>query len=324
MTVERTRLALRTLVGIAVAVALAPAAGAAPQYKDAVLASKSAERKAIEDNFKQADRNGDKKLDRKEADGLLGMDSAAFREADKDKSKDLSKEEYADWRIEQIQKHLLTLGYTPGPLDGNLSPETRGALRKYAQDEGLTGAGTQAVMNRLTLQAAEASVEEVRAHVGAEAQGGQGKQQANGEKPGGQERQQQASGEHQGDQQKQQASSGQQGGQAEQGAAKVANLGDEKGNKPAQKVLKHSFKELDLDDNNAISWEEAQFSKPLRSHWQRADENDDGKISRSEFSALEARLEPPSRPNAHVPPSARGGEGVHPPPSRASSKKSQP
>ncbi len=327
---ERTSTPILVAAGLMVAAGLAPSAGAAPQYKDPVLASKSAERKSIEDRFKKADRNGDDKLSRKEANGLLGMDSAGFREADKDKSKDLSKEEYVDWRVKAMQKDLLSLGYTPGALDGNLGPKTRGALRKFAQDEALTGAGTEEIIGQLALKASEESTRKLRGRV-------EGAQPGSAHKGAAQES-------ARGDSQPDSAQALEEGGAqrqsaetktaSEHGSKLVVNVENppekapvhvtvepEKG-KAREAGPKLSFRELDLDDNGSISWEEAQFSKPVQKHWQQADSNHDGKLSRSEFSALEGRVGTPvGKSAAQTPAAGKGGEGVKPPPSQTGSKR---
>jgi hypothetical protein len=45
-------------------------------------------------------------------------------------------------RLRQVQEHLQTAGFAPGPLDGRLGPQTRAALRHYQQRNGLRVTGT--------------------------------------------------------------------------------------------------------------------------------------------------------------------------------------
>jgi hypothetical protein len=39
--------------------------------------------------------------------------------------------------ITEVQQLLGALGYDPGPIDGELGPQTRGAIRAFLEDEGL-------------------------------------------------------------------------------------------------------------------------------------------------------------------------------------------
>jgi hypothetical protein len=43
--------------------------------------------------------------------------------------------------ISGVQQRLVNLGYTPGPVDGILGPQTRAALRAFQADRGLRGSG---------------------------------------------------------------------------------------------------------------------------------------------------------------------------------------
>ena len=48
---------------------------------------------------------------------------------------------HGDWRIGQAQERLEAAGYTPGPIDGMLGPQTRAALRRYQTSQGLPATG---------------------------------------------------------------------------------------------------------------------------------------------------------------------------------------
>lgn len=43
--------------------------------------------------------------------------------------------------VSDLQLRLKTLGYDPGPADGELGPKTRAAIRAYQRDEGLKADG---------------------------------------------------------------------------------------------------------------------------------------------------------------------------------------
>ena len=45
-------------------------------------------------------------------------------------------------RLRQVQERLQAAGFSPGPLDGRLGPQTRTALRRYQQRKGLPVTGT--------------------------------------------------------------------------------------------------------------------------------------------------------------------------------------
>jgi hypothetical protein len=45
-------------------------------------------------------------------------------------------------RLRQVQERLQAAGFSPGPLDGQLGPQTRTALRRYQQRKGLPVTGT--------------------------------------------------------------------------------------------------------------------------------------------------------------------------------------
>jgi len=45
-------------------------------------------------------------------------------------------------RLRQVQERLQAAGFSPGPLDGRLGPQTRAALRHYQQRKGLRVTGT--------------------------------------------------------------------------------------------------------------------------------------------------------------------------------------
>jgi Putative peptidoglycan binding domain len=45
-------------------------------------------------------------------------------------------------RLRQVQKRLQAAGFAPGPLDGRLGPQTRAALRRYQQRQGLRVTGS--------------------------------------------------------------------------------------------------------------------------------------------------------------------------------------
>jgi hypothetical protein len=45
-------------------------------------------------------------------------------------------------RLRQAQERLQAAGFAPGPLDGQLGPQTRAALRRYQQRKGLPVTGT--------------------------------------------------------------------------------------------------------------------------------------------------------------------------------------
>jgi hypothetical protein len=53
-------------------------------------------------------------------------------------------------RLRQVQERLQAAGLAPGPLDGQLGPQTRAALRRYQQHHGLRVTGT---LDPQTLQA---------------------------------------------------------------------------------------------------------------------------------------------------------------------------
>jgi hypothetical protein len=53
-------------------------------------------------------------------------------------------------RLRQVQERLQAAGVAPGPLDGRLGPQTRAALRRYQQRQGLQVTGT---LDPQTLQA---------------------------------------------------------------------------------------------------------------------------------------------------------------------------
>ena len=53
-------------------------------------------------------------------------------------------------RMRQVQEGLQAAGFSPGPLDGRLSPHTRTALRQYQQRKGLRATGT---LDKQTLEA---------------------------------------------------------------------------------------------------------------------------------------------------------------------------
>jgi hypothetical protein len=44
-------------------------------------------------------------------------------------------------RLRQVQERLQAAGFTPGPLDGRLGPQTRTALQRYQQRQGLRVTG---------------------------------------------------------------------------------------------------------------------------------------------------------------------------------------
>ncbi len=61
-----------------------------------------------------------------------------------------------DWRptreiVLQLQRSLTTLGYDPGPIDGDMGPSTARAIRAYQKEREIeeTGEFTQALMQRL-------------------------------------------------------------------------------------------------------------------------------------------------------------------------------
>jgi murein L,D-transpeptidase YcbB/YkuD len=45
-------------------------------------------------------------------------------------------------RLRQVQERLQAAGFSPGPLDGQLGPQTRAALRRYQQRKGLRATGS--------------------------------------------------------------------------------------------------------------------------------------------------------------------------------------
>jgi peptidoglycan hydrolase-like protein with peptidoglycan-binding domain len=45
-------------------------------------------------------------------------------------------------RLRQVQERLQAAGFSPGPLDGRLGPQTRAALRRYQQRQGLRATGS--------------------------------------------------------------------------------------------------------------------------------------------------------------------------------------
>jgi peptidoglycan hydrolase-like protein with peptidoglycan-binding domain len=53
-------------------------------------------------------------------------------------------------RLRHVQERLQAAGFSPGPLDGRLGPQTRAALRHYQQRKGLRVTGTP---DRQTLEA---------------------------------------------------------------------------------------------------------------------------------------------------------------------------
>jgi hypothetical protein len=57
-------------------------------------------------------------------------------------------------RLRQVQERLQAAGFSPGPLDGRLGPQTRTALRRYQQRKGLrvTGSPDQQTLKALRMR----------------------------------------------------------------------------------------------------------------------------------------------------------------------------
>jgi hydrogenase-4 component B len=55
-----------------------------------------------------------------------------------------------------VQSHLTDLGYDPGPIDGLIGPQTRGAIRRFQRDQGdpAVGVVTFAFLERIRSAAA--------------------------------------------------------------------------------------------------------------------------------------------------------------------------
>jgi hypothetical protein len=62
----------------------------------------------------------------------------------------------------------------------------------------------------------------------------------------------------------------------------------------AEQATGAEFSQLDVDEDGAISLEEAEGSSALVKNWSKADKNKDGNVDVEEFSALEIAVKPDS------------------------------